>query len=156
MLNRNCSLALAAALSLTLGARAALAFDASIPAFPGTPATPSEAACWSNSGGALVNNCSGTRRTCIPLSIPASRGTPVSAWVSVNDYAASSANRVSCFAQSVDRWGSLGPWSGWESTGVYGKNDSMTLGLTVPFAYNLYVCCDVQPGGIVASVDYSY
>lgn len=91
----------AATLTLLLGARPALAYDVSLAAFPGTPAAPSEAACWGNTYGMLVNNCSGMRRTCI--SVPLSpRSTPTPTQVTVNHYAATSANKMSCFAQGVD------------------------------------------------------
>lgn len=136
-------------LSAYLGSFALLTLTAlsaqarSISAFSGQAQQPDSYNCFGNSGGAVYNSCSTTRRHCTALVVDSSGGKTVTARV----YAPSSSSTVSCFAAAVNQ-------SGYQTSGspavgptTFGTDVSLTLsGASTPSAGYLYACCDVNPG----------
>jgi len=120
-------------------------------AFLGIASNPSEVACWSHGGGAMVNNCSGARRWCMPAVVDRA------GWFEVVVYAsgAGPSNNVGCFAVGINKeisWASQSPTRYLPS---FGPTQVIGLGsVYVPDYGTLYVCCDVSTGGRIHNYHY--
>ena len=118
-------------------------------AIGGMPVNATEANCWGNSLGAVVNNCSTVKRWCIPLPIDAAGYYNVRVYA----YGLSSSSNVGCFATGTTPEAN---WQ-WYSSQVYlstfGSDQPINLtGAYVPNAGALYACCDASPGARVDTV----
>lgn len=132
---------LVATLFLTLASSSALAD--SVTAFLGQAQAPADAACFINGFGAVKNTCATTRRFCIALPVRTS-----TAGVTVSVQAASASAPVSCFANSVTRYGVSFDITNPPRTST--GTSPMTLfftNLSIPSNGGLYTCCDIPPNG---------
>ncbi|MCY1074123.1 hypothetical protein [Archangium lansingense] len=135
--------------SLTLGLLPEVASARSVSAFNGLASHPSEASCWNHGFGGITNNCTATRRWCMPLTVD-----PAGSYnVYIAAYGASPSNNVGCFATGVNRELT----AAWSSATTYlpafGSSQVISLsGAYVPPGGSLYACCDVAPGGRLNNV----
>lgn len=126
-----------------------LASAHSLSAFAGTPSSPSEAACWVHSNGAVTNTCSTTKRWCVALSV----NNPGSFTVYVNAYGPSSSGNVGCFARSVNGDATHNSSSPQVYLSTFGSAQSLILpGAYVPSYGALFACCDIGPAGRMNTV----
>jgi hypothetical protein len=122
----------------------------SFPAFLGQPQSPADYSCFTNSGGAVTNSCSTTRRFCVTLPVDSSTHT-----IEVNVRAPDINHNIACFGQAVTRDIFGAGFTGFRSPGVFGSSQIVTLGtLNVPSAGGLYVCCDIAPSASLQSLQY--
>ncbi len=138
---------LATAFTLPLAALAS-----SVPASSGRPAIWGDGPCFLMTNSTMYNSCS-TRRS-YELPLPLSSGG--SKTVHVTASGATSSNNVGCAAVGVNReatliWGGTRKW-----LPAFGSAQVITLtDAYVPAAGFLYVGCQVDPGGIINTVDYN-
>lgn len=135
---------LSAAAVLVLMALPGMALARGFAAFNGNPFYPSEASCWSHSYGSVTNNCTTKKSWCMPAVVDAPGSYTVTVWA----YAASSTANVGCQATGINpevNW----QWSSaWTYLSTFGSSQAISLtGPYVPAGGQLFVCCEVGPGG---------
>jgi hypothetical protein len=122
----------------------------SFPAFLGQPQAPSDYPCFGNSGGAVFNNCSTTRRFCVTLPVDSSNHT-----IQITVLAPDINHNIACFGQAITRDIFNAGFTGFFSPGVFGSSQVLNLPtLSVPNAGGLYACCDIAPTASLQSFNY--
>jgi hypothetical protein len=123
----------------------------SFPAFLGQPQSPFDYQCFTNSGGAVFNNCSTTRQFCTALPVDSTFHQ-----IEITVRAPDINHNVSCFGVASNRDGSTSGFTGVLSPSVFGSSQVLTfITLMVPPAGGLYACCNVAPTALIQSFNYN-
>ena len=121
--------------------------------FHGIAQNPAQATCFANGWGAIQNQCAATRTYCMPLVIDDGVfGTYADAAVTVLQPGSAT---LSCQTTTTTRDGSPYSWSGninASRTGAY--VDVVVHGGPIPSGGGAYTCCDLPPGGQIATLNY--
>lgn len=135
---------LSAAAVLVLMAFPGMALARGFSAFNGNPYTPAEASCWSHSYGSVTNNCTTKKYWCMPSVVDTTGNYTVTVWA----YAPSSTANVGCQATGINPEVTWQWSSAWTYLSTFGSSQPISLtGPYVPAGGQLYVCCEVGPGG---------
>jgi hypothetical protein len=148
------NLVVTATVLVATGAVALPAFARSLGAYAGgRSAFPGDAACFSESWGAAVNNCNTMKS--YEISLPVDSIGYKHVWVSA--YGANATSNVSCRAigESPDL---LTTWAtGFTPLPAYGSSQTIDLtGAYVTSGGALFAYCHVDPGGRINSVAFEY
>jgi hypothetical protein len=115
----------------------------SVLAMSGTAETPSQATCFGNSLGTIINNCSSTVDYCVMLPVDSSSHT-----ITASVLAPDINHEISCYAMSVNSDGSYyssTPGGAVQPSGT-GSHRQINLGnLYVPGGGGLFSCCTMAP-----------
>jgi hypothetical protein len=143
---------LAALLIVAAGIGLATTSEArSILAFFGQPQSPSDYACFTNSGGAVFNSCGVTKRFCIGLPYA---GHSLHT-VEMNVLAPDINHNISCFASAATRDHQPVVTSGFLSPTSFGVSQTLTFPrMNLPAAGALYACCDLAPSASLQSLNW--
>jgi hypothetical protein len=118
------------------------ASHAAATAFTGLAQNPSEATCFLNSSGAILNNCTGVRRYCVSDFI----GTSGNHSVRVDGFRPNGGS-FSCFAASVNEFGFNVTTTATATLAVVDTDAALTVGtVNVPGFGSLFLCCDLSQG----------
>lgn len=125
--------------------------QAAMTAFDGHAINASEAGCFFNSTtGSVTNICTGVRRYCVSDYITSSGSHPVR----IDGFRPSSGS-LSCFASSVNEFGSIVTFTGIKSLNIVDQSAALALGnVSVPSFGSLMVCCDLSQNAIIETANF--
>lgn len=143
----------AAAAALIVGGLAAPALARRHNAFSGIAQQPSQATCFANGWGSIVNTCTATRTFCIPL---------VYDWSAFGNFAnvtvtalAPAGALMSCQTTTTTQQGVGWSWSGNVNAPMNGSWQNIVVnGGGIPDGGAAYTCCDIPPNGQISVVNY--
>lgn len=128
-----------------------VALARAIPGYLGSPYVPADASCFSNYYGSARNNCSTTKMWCMEAVVDPVGNYPVTVWA----YAPNATANVGCSSAGVNTDISSVWTSGMVYVPSFGGTRAITLtGAYVPAGGQLYICCNVGPGGGVNGINY--
>jgi len=134
-----------------VAATAVTASATSVSGFAGQPQNPGQYDCFTNAGGNVTNQCSGTLQYCVALP-----STQTGHDVKVSVTAPSTADDISCFASSAYNTGypASSSWPPRFPT-VIGQPFQIDLGsVTVPDQGGLWTCCNMAQGSTLNSIQF--
>lgn len=122
-----------------------------VSAIAGIAQQPSQAACFTNSGGSVTNTCP-TRTFCVPLVYDWSLSNYANVTVTAK---APPGQLLSCNTVTVTKQGSFFSWSGVVNAPMNGTFvDIIVNGGGIPDGGAAYTCCDVPTNGTISVINY--